>query len=461
MNRDHAAIQRVLILTFVLNLTATAAKLGVGLMTGALSLIADGLDTLFDGLSNVIGVIAVRMGSQPPDEDHPYGHRKYETLAALIIAILLFVTAWELGRGAVDRLLASPGDAETVVNGWSVAALLFGGIVQGFTGWWEMRQGRKLGSEVIVADARHTLASIYVSAGVLMGLGLVWLGFPWADPVVALIVAVVIARIGVETMRENIPALVDHASLDPESIGAVVAEVAGVESFHRIRSRGPVDSVAVDLHVRVAPRLSMQEGNAIGDEVRRRLLELPNIEDVTVHIEAERGPESAADLYAAVKLAADEHALTVHEFWVQQIDGDLLLHLHIGVDPNLRLADAHERVDAFETTVRERYPQVTAIHTHIELATAEILPASRVSRGMQERVAAVVIQAAGDVPGLSAPHNIHVHQMEGQLFITLDAFVDGAISVVAAHELSTRLQEQVRGQIGNVSEVLVHLEPAG
>ncbi len=190
-------------------------------------------------------------------------------------------------------------------------------------------------------------------------------------------------------------------------------------------------------------------------------LDLPNIEDVTVHIEAERGPESAADLYAAVKLAADEHALTVHEFWVQQIDGELLLHLHIGVDPNLRLADAHARVDAFEITVRERYPQVMAIHTHIELATAEILPAARVSRGMQERVAAIVIQAAGDVPGLSAPHNIHVHQMEGQLFITLDAFVDGTISVVAAHELSARLQEQVRGQIGNVSEVLVHLEPAG
>lgn len=151
----------------------------------------------------------------------------------------------------------------------------------------------------------------------------------------------------------------------------------------------------------------------------------------------------------------------MHEFWVQQIDSDLLLHLHIGVDPNLRLADAHARVDAFETTVRQRFPQITAIHTHIELATAEILPGSRVSRGMQERVAQAVIQAAQEVAGLSAPHNIHVHQMEGQLFITLDAFVDGSISVVAAHELSTRLQEQVRGHVSNVSEVLVHLEPAG
>ncbi len=112
MNRDHAAIQRVLILTFLLNLAATAAKLGVGLMTGALSLIADGLDTLFDGLSNVIGVIAVRMGSQPPDEDHPYGHRKYETLAALIIAILLFVTAWEVGQRGGGSAVGSAGTAK-------------------------------------------------------------------------------------------------------------------------------------------------------------------------------------------------------------------------------------------------------------------------------------------------------------------------------------------------------------
>src|SRR5690606_23634367 len=158
--------------------------------TGALSLIADGLDTLFDGLANVIGVIAVRMGSRPPDPEHPYGHRKFETLAALFIATLLFVTAWELGVGAVERLLAPP---RTVVNGWSIAALVFGGAVQGVTGWWELRRGRAFQSEVLIADARHTIASLYVSAAVLVGLGLVHLGYAWADPLVALLVAGVIA----------------------------------------------------------------------------------------------------------------------------------------------------------------------------------------------------------------------------------------------------------------------------
>src|SRR5690606_24043509 len=114
------------------------------------------------------------------------------------------------------------------------------------TGWWELRRGRVLQSEVLIADARHTITSVYVSAAVLVGLGLVYLGYPWADPLVALLVAGVIAKIGIDTLLENIPTLVDRAPIEAEAIGLVVAEVAGVESFHRIRSRGTTDSVAVD-----------------------------------------------------------------------------------------------------------------------------------------------------------------------------------------------------------------------
>ncbi|HRJ43128.1 MAG: cation diffusion facilitator family transporter [Caldilineaceae bacterium] len=456
MNRDHRAIERVLLITFALNLLATAAKLGVGIWTGALSLIADGLDTLFDGLSNVVGIAAVRKGSQPPDDDHPYGHRKFETLAALLIATLLFITAWELATGAIERLR----DPHTpLVNLWSVLALTVGGAIQGCTGLWEMRRGRALGSEVLVADARHTIASLYVSFAVLFGLGLVWLGYAWADPLVALLVAAVIAKIGVETLLENIPALVDQATLDPATIAAVVADVAGVESFHRIRSRGATDDVAIDLHVRVDRRLSMQAANAIADEVRRRLLALPGVTDVTVHAEAQSGPESALEIQQAVALAVGEEGLSLHELWAQQTDGSIALHLHVGVDPNLSLAQAHGQVDRLESTIRSRLPQVAAVHSHIETASADVLPTARVSRGLQERIEAAVSLAAEAIPGLSDPHEIQVYQVEGQLFITAEALVDGALPVAAAHALSTELQRAVQSAVPNVGEVLVHLEP--
>ena len=457
MTRDFPAIQRVLIITFLLNLLATIPKLAVGIATGALSLVADGLDSLFDGLSNIIGLVAVRVSSRPPDEEYPYGHRKFETVAALFIATALFITAWELARGAIDRLLAPP---PLTVNLWSIGALGFGAAVQGATGWWELRQARRLNSEVLRADARHTLTSIGVSGAVLAGLLLVWLGYPPADPIVALIVAAVIAKIGVDTVRENLPALVDRATLSPDNIGAVVAGVEGVASFHRIRSRGPVDSIAIDLHVRVAPHLSIQDANAIADEVRRRLLILPGVGDVTVHAEAERTWDSAMDLYTAVNLAAQGLGIVLHECWVQAVDNRLSLQLHVGVDPNISLTAAHELVDRLEQTLMQRQLGIESVHSHIELASREVLPSARVSSGLHRHVHHLVEEAATGISHLSEPHNIQVHQVEGKLFITLEALVDGDLSMVEAHELSTRLQEAIRASVPNVGEALVHLEPA-
>lgn len=456
MRRDYSQIQHVLIITFVLNLLATIAKLGVGIWTGTLSLIADGLDTLFDGISNIIGLVAVRISSQPPDKEHPYGHRKFETLAALFIAAALFITAWELANSAISRLL---NPAPSSFNLVSVGALLVGGVIQAFTGIWELGKARQLESEVLLADARHTLASIGVSATVLVGLGLVWLGYGWADPAVALLVALVIAKIGVDTVRENVPALVDRAPISEENISEIVAAVTGVESYHRIRSRGPIDHVAIDLHVRVAPILSMQDANAIADEVRRRLMALPGVDDVTVHAEAERSIDSAADLYTATRLVAQDFGVAIHEYWVQESDQKLSLHLHVGVDPTAPFKEAHDLVDRLEQELMSRRPELYAVHSHIELANTEILPTARVSSGLYQRIHEQVIEAAGATPELSDVHDIQVRQVEGKLFISLEALVDGNLSVNLAHDLSTKLQEAIRSIVPNAGEVLVHLEP--
>ncbi|MEZ4865904.1 MAG: cation-efflux pump [Caldilineaceae bacterium] len=456
MNRDYSAIQRVLIITFAWNLVATAAKLVIGVATGALSLIADGLDTFFDGLSNLVGLVAVHISSQPPDEEHPYGHRKYETLAALFVAAALFITAWELARGAIERLLSPP---PVTVNYWSILALLVSALVQGFTGWWELRRAAQLQSEMLRADARHTLASIGVSATVLVGLALVQWGYLWADPLVALLVAGVILKIGVDTVRENIPALVDQAPLDAIGIGAVVAGVTGVESYHRIRSRGTADHVAIDLHIRVSPNLPMQEANAIADEVRRRLLALPGVGDVTVHAEAQRGADEAPNLYSSTRMIAQEIGLMIHEWSIQAEGQQLRLHLHVGVDPNLTVAAAHALVDRLEKTILERHPELESIHSHIEPATSEILPSAAVSSGLHQRVVTIIEEATATIPHLHDPHEITVRQVEGKLFITVEALIDGELSLGEAHDLSTQLQDAIRARVPNLGEALVHLEP--
>jgi divalent metal cation (Fe/Co/Zn/Cd) transporter len=212
--------------------------------------------------------------------------------------------------------------------------------------------------------------------------------------------------------------------------------------------------------VRVDPNLPMQDANAIADEVRRRLLALPGVDDVTVHVEAQRGPESAADLYTATRLAAQELGLSLHEYWVQENENKRLsLHLHVGVDPNSTIKEAHELVDRLEQELLERRPELETIHSHIEAANTEILPTARVSSGLYHRIHNQIVQTTDAMPEVHNAHNIQVRQVEGKLFITLSAWVDGNISVTAAHDLSTKLQDAIRAVVPNTGEVLVHIEP--
>ncbi len=457
MPRNYPAIRRVLILTMLLNWLAALVKLVVGASTGALSLVADGLDSLFDGLANVIGLVAIAVGSRPPDDNHPYGHRKFETLAALVIASLLFFAAWELGQSAVQRLR---DPQPVVVNAWSLAALLFSMVVQGATSAYELRAGRRLHSEVLVADAMHARASILASVAVLAGLAAVRLGYPSADPLITLGLAVFIAKIGVDIVRENTPALVDEASVDQALVARVVGEVPGVESFHQIRSRGPADAGQLDLHVRVAPDLTMQEGNAIADEVRRRLLALESVADVTVHVEAQRQPgREAEEVVAIVHHAAQEFDLQVHETRTHQVQGRLILEVHVGVDPGLSVGEAHRLVDQFERECLARLPQLSACQTHIELHSPEVLPGAEVSQALQRQVAAAVHKAMAQTKGLRHAHNLAVRQSEGRLTTSFEVVADPDLPIADAHELTEQVETRLRSQIPILTDVLIHVEP--
>lgn len=286
--KNFAAIQRVLVITLLLNLLATIAKLVVGYLTGSLSLVADGFDSVFDSASNVIGLVGIYIASRPADKEHPYGHRKFETMTAISISILLFLTFVQLVESAWARLRA-PGTIVPVVNVWSFAALLVSIAVHSAVVSYEYRKGKELKSEVLVADALHTRADIYVSISVIAGLITVKLGFPIVDPILALIIAVLIAKIGIDIIRSGSRVLLDRVAVDSDEIERIARSVPGVTTVHRVRSRGLEDDVHIDLHVRVAPTMPTDQAHSIAHEVQRRLLaEVPGAQDVIVHIEPER-----------------------------------------------------------------------------------------------------------------------------------------------------------------------------
>jgi cation diffusion facilitator family transporter len=460
--RDLARIRRVLVLTMLLNFAATAVKLAAGLATGALSVIADALDSLFDGLSNIVGLAGLFVASKPPDVEHPYGHRKFETIAALSIAFLLFLTCWQLLQVAWERLGSA---VRPQINLWTGVAMVAGLLIQAGTSFYELRQGRRLRSEILVADAYHTRASILISLSVLGGLGLVRLGFPQADPLLAAFVALMIGKIGVDILRETLPVLVDRAAMDPGQIAGVVEGVAGIESFHRVRSRGALGDAAVDLHIRVSPDKTLQEANAIADEVRRRLLALDGVNDVTVHVEAQRQAEpDVSDLFAAIKHAASELGLTVHEVWAHRAGGDLYLEMHIGVDPHLTLGEAHALVDRLERVVRERLQEVKGVHTHIELATTQVQEDAGELPELEGYVRQQVERVVAQIPSLDRPHNIRVRRNPAagdKLFISLECTVAPDTPVTQAHYLASLLEQELGRRLENVADVSVHLEPPG
>jgi cation diffusion facilitator family transporter len=458
--RDTRAIFRVMLVTMLLNFLATFVKLVPGFLTGSLSVVADGLDSLFDGLSHISGFAGLYVSSKPPDEEHPYGHRKFETVAALSISFLLFLTTWQLLQTAWDRL-KSPVTPDVTL--WLILAMLTSMLIQGFTAWYEYRQGRRLNSEWLVVDSYHTRASILVSASVLVGLGVVRLGYPMADPILAIIVAMMIAKIGVDILRETLPVLVDRAVIDSRTIEEITSSVAGVESYHRVRSRGTPDSAAVDLHVRVSPQLTVQQANAIGDEVRRRLLALNGVSDVTVHVEAERSQQNnAAEIYATLQHTAAGMGLRVHESWVQRRDGQLVLEAHLGVDPCLTLSEAHEQVDQLEHELRHRLPEVAEFHSHIEMASDQVQESETVPPDADQAIRKIIMEVVQGFPELKSAREItmnYQHGLQAGYYIAMTCDIDPATPMTYAHQLSTMVEHELTRRLPGLAQIVIHLEP--
>jgi cation diffusion facilitator family transporter len=275
-------VRRVLAVVLVLNLAVALAKLIVGWLSGAISMVADGFHSLTDSASNVVGLIALSVARRPPDEDHPYGHRKFETLAALIIGGLLALTAWEVLQSCIQRLREG-GAPEAGLLGFAVMGVTI--VVNLVVSTWERKEGRRLQSELLHADSEHTRADVFTSLAVIASLVAVRLGYPQIDVLAAVVITLVIARAAFSILRENGMLLTDTALLPAARVRSEALQVSGVVSVHKIRSRGGLRGGHADLHVQVDPDLLLEEAHLIGHRVADRLRRELDLGDVLVHVE--------------------------------------------------------------------------------------------------------------------------------------------------------------------------------
>jgi cation diffusion facilitator family transporter len=266
-----------------LNLAVAGAKLSFGYATGTVSMISDGFHSLTDTASNVLGLAGARVSRKPPDEDHPYGHRKFETLAAAGIFVFLLLVVVEVLRAAIKRV--SGGDAPEV-TGWSFGVMLATIAINLLVVRYERREGRRLNSELLLADAMHTRSDVLTSCTVLVSLAAVYAGFPALDPIGGIVIAGFIAYSGWQIARETSSVLADRVALDETNIRDVVMSVPEVVGCHHIRSRGTADHIFLDLHVWFSGDTTLFEAHRLSHVVKDRLLEaFPQIKDAIIHIE--------------------------------------------------------------------------------------------------------------------------------------------------------------------------------
>lgn len=279
----YREVSTVLRRVLVLNLAVAAAKVVFGWSSGALSILSDGLHSFTDGASNVVALGGIRIASRPPDDDHPYGHRKFETLASVGILIFLVVVLVQVLVAALQRLRdgGSPEVSSTSFLVMGITLLVNVGVVA-----YERRAGRRLVSEVLMADARHTSSDILTSTTVIAALIGVWAGYPAADALAGLVVAVFIAYACWGIIDETARILGDRMVIAEADLAAVVGAVPGVVGCHRIRTRGSADHVFLDMHVWLPGDMPLTEAHDLSHVVKDRVMaRYPQIKDAIIHIE--------------------------------------------------------------------------------------------------------------------------------------------------------------------------------
>ncbi len=457
------SVRRVLWIVLVLNLAVTLVKLFVGLSSGALSVIADAFHSIVDSSSNVIGLIGVWVSARPADENHPYGHHKYETVAAMAIGAMLIVAGFEIGKGVIARFAGSaPAPQVTPIT---LGLMAFTFVINLAVVAYETRAGRQWQSSILLADAAHTRTDLYVTLSVIVSLIAARYGVTWLDPLVAGAVVILLFRAAYEIVHSTSDVLTDVAVANPKEVERIVLGVPGVTHVSGVRSRGRADAAYVDLHVKVNPAMDTDQAHGVATEVERRIsTALPNVVDTLVHIEPGRLETAITpweELYLKLRGLADGLGIGLHDFHAHaEREGGYEVEMHLEVDAGLTLGEAHALADEFETHVREALPEVRAIVTHIEPLPAALPDeAGEIARSRDLALRQRITSLADGLAGSGTCHSVALHNVGGHLTATLHVTQPAAKPLTEAHALAETIERELHAHEQVLDRVVVHVEP--
>ena len=453
MASKRKQVEQVLSFTLLLNLLVAIGKIIVGMMSGALAITADGVHSLTDSAGNVAGLVAIRIADRPPDDDHPYGHRKFETLSALLIGGLLLLTAWEMVQGIFGRLF---GSEEPTLTPLTFVVLISTLLINIVVSRYQIRKGQELKSQILLADAKNTSSDVYVTLSVIVSMGLVTLGWGWMDLVVALIVAGIIFHSAWEILSQTASVLVDTAPYSPDFLREALAGIPSVEHIVRARSRGTSDDALIDIDVQVPREMTADHTEAITSAIRTQLTDtLEGVSEVEVHFLPT--PPDQRDYTLMIRACADALGLSTHEVIViDEADGKVV-ECHVEVPPQQTLGEAHEQVSQLESNLYAQLPDVKRVVTHIE-------PAQPADEPHLESPRIVTIQAQAQTLLNDHFPNIDWHDWQTNAYyhgfnLNVHATLSSQMTIESAHAIAESAETLLRAEIHELSRVTIHTEP--
>jgi cation diffusion facilitator family transporter len=452
MNRK----ERTAAISLAASLFLAIAKLAIGLAIGSLALITDALHSAVDFVATGLTWIAVRIGDRPPDASHPYGHGKFENIAALAESALLLLLAGGVTVEAVARLRAGSPPPEL---SWIAVAVL---VVEIAINAWRARElrrtGRETASAALEANSVHFASDVLSSLAVLAGFALLALGYVWADAGAAIAVAALIAVLAVRLLLRTINALVDRA---PEGVANLIAArinaVAGVLGVRDVRVRSVGPRHFVEATVEMPRSLGMERAGAVAESsVAAARAVLPGAE-----VALQPLPVSPSDetVHERVLLVAARERVAVHHITVQRLGERLALALDLEVEGSLPLQAAHAVADRLEAAIRAEFGTETEIEIHIEPLEPEAVDIADASEAQRRSYIAALEDAARRIEGLSDVHNVRVRRSARGVVLVAHCRLNPSETVESVHRRVDDLERLVRDLKPDIARIVIHAEP--
>jgi len=443
----------------------TGMKLVVGLVTGSLGILAEAAHSALDLVAALVTFLAVRVSGKPADREHPYGHGKIENFSALVETILLFGTCAWIVYESVERLFFRPAEIDPGLGAFLVMAVSI--AVDISRSRMLYRAARKYRSQALEADALHFSTDVWSSTVVIGGLALVWLGkhvlpryaplLQKADALAAFLVALIVLFVSYRLGKRTIEALLDSApeGLAPR-IRAAAAGVEGVLDVGQIRVRPSGPSIFVDLTIDVDRNQSVERTHQIAEAVEAGIREIAPGADVVVHTDPREVEREA--LARRVRAVAYRNQMAVHNISLHEEGERISVDLHLEVDDDLSLEEAHELASHIERDLQEDMPRIASVTTHLESRGTGVDDGLDVTAAEPALVARITT-VTDAIMGAPSCHDVSLRRRGATLSVALHCTFPKELSIVEVHDVSTRIEQGLLKRIPGLARVLVHAEP--